>query len=472
MFGCKASDPAGKIQSESGNVLQLFSYAPDSLNPITTKNNVNREMLNLIYEPLIWCDNSLNPIPILATDWSCANEGMTWYITIRENVLMHDGNPLTTADVIYSLNSARSSDIYSKNLTDVQAVSASGNVIIIDLKSPQPSFINLLEIPIVRNSSNPIGTGCYTYAGQITNKIISLTAFPDWWNSDKPHIKNIEVKLLPDANTSFFAYDAGEIDVVFADVTDLGKYTSGRNSTIATVSTNNYNFLMLNNTRLNNIDFRKAISYAINKEKIASDIFGSRVTPTNTFLNPNWTIYSGELDGYDYNPKASRDILEAYKGSRSLEIIVNSENESRVNTATFISENLKEVGIDARIRKLSWDSFAAAVNSQQYDAFLGEISLINNANCTYLFGKTNQNYANYSSTDMETAISSWYSQSTYAGMQGGYHYMQEQYLKDLPFISLYFELRAVLYSDKIICTKGFTPIPNNTYYGINYWQKV
>ena len=480
LAGCRQVDePAADIGARNlRDILRIYSYAPDTMNPIFTQNRANREMLNLIFEPLMWVSSNLEPVPVLATSWAMEDGGLAWTVQLRENVVMHDGEALTAADVLHSFALARNSEIYGAKIANVREIQAYGNSIRFYLNVSQPNFINMLEIPIVREGMGanlPIGTGPFAFVrGQVVNKTIDLEAFNEWWNEERPAIRRVEVRLMPDDQTSFFAFDAGEIDVVTSGVADLARATMRRSGTIAMVPTNTYSFMALNTNRaiFADVRFRRAVAYAINKEQMASDVFGGRVAVTNTFANPNWGIHIGESDGYEFSVSAAREILEEWEGGRSFEILVNSENEGRVAVATFIANNLREVGIDARVRLMGWAAFESAVSNRQYDAFIGAVAMPNDANPTFLLAANSaRNFANFTSYAMQEELENWQRQTTLLGQQGGFYFVQRQYLEDLPFISLYFEYRAMVYSHRVWSARGeFEPMPHNMFFDVNHWR--
>jgi hypothetical protein len=72
---------------------------------------------------------------------------------------------------------------------------------------------------------------------------------------------------------------------------------------------------------------------------------------------------------------------------------------------------------------------------------------------------------------MQYEIDNWKMQTTLVGQKGGHYFIQKQYLQDLPFISLFFEHRAVIYSQKLFTTqRDFTPLPHNIFFDVNYWK--
>ena len=123
----------------------------------------------LFQSTLLKRDADLNIVNDLATDYTVSEDGLTWTITIREDAVFSDGEPLTAADVAYTFNQATESG----GLTDVtvldEAVAVDDTTVELRLEEPQSTFVNrLITLGIVPEHAhgpdyarNPIGSGPY-----------------------------------------------------------------------------------------------------------------------------------------------------------------------------------------------------------------------------------------------------------------------------------------------------------------------
>ncbi|MDR0405687.1 MAG: ABC transporter substrate-binding protein, partial [Clostridiales bacterium] len=220
LFGCTPRVPYAEGESGGepvpayGGAMKIYSYNPDTLNPIYTRNRTNAQMLMLIFDFLITCGGDQRPIPALASEYSVSADGLTWTVRLRDGVTWHDGSAFTAADVAATLTAVKNSthgSPYRENLSNAVKIEAAGSAVIITLAAPQTNFINLLEIPMVKASEanvldgfRLVGTGQFVYA-ESTNKLILLSANKGWWGESTPYIDNVEVALLPDKSTAVYA---------------------------------------------------------------------------------------------------------------------------------------------------------------------------------------------------------------------------------------------------------------------------
>lgn len=480
LFGCSTSDKQGEDNTaheaelipDYGGTLKIYSYNSDTFNPLFTKNKANMQMLNLIFDHLIVCDERQMPTPVLAEGFSVSEDGLVWRLDIKRGITWHDGTPFSAKDVAATLEAVRSSSqnsIYKENLYNVASISEDGNTVIITLKQPQTNFVNLLEIPIVKKESanaysnfDIIGTGRYVISSK-NNKVINLTASNSWHGGNAPYITNIEVLLLPDKATSVYAFEAREIHAVTTDLLNWGKFSSSSNGRTFEYATNDFVFLSFNksNEFLSRVEIRRAFAHAINKEKIFDEALLSHGLITNTFASPKWWVYDDSAALYPYDPTKAANMIDALDinpNDIKVSILFNDDNNIKVKVAEIIAENLKEIGINAVAEPVSWEIFIQRVEKGDYDLYLGEIRYSPEINPKYVLDLDDET---------QEMINLLQNQTTDEGRKQLYSSLQRHYAENLPSIPLYFEVEALLLNSKI---KGDAkPLAGHMFSNIHKW---
>lgn len=478
--GCNRSFT--KIDNNLGKdntyTISISSYAPDSLNPIFTRNAANISMLNLIFEPLVYVDNQGKPVSGLAENWSPENGSLKWKIELKKGVTFSDQTALSSLDVKSSLESAKdlnSDSIYKENLSNIKSINIINDTQLeIDLNSPNVNFINLLSVPICKaqearkiSDFSPIGTGPYVYHSQ-TGEIIELIKNENYRNKKGGNISKIQVVLLPNKNVSSFAFDTKTIDILSGELIHLSKYKGNSESNMITIPTNNFHFLGINNEKIQSKALRQAINMGIDKKKLCDDIFLSQYSYTDNFISSDNFMYNQDLPSSSYDPKKAKQLLqlsEINEKSLKLELIVNKENELKCNTADFIALNLAEnLNINIKVKKLPFEEYERLISQGNYQLFIGEIEHKNDFDPSFLLG--NGNMFNYRSQDMENSIKE-FMYSDQENKIEKHKNIQLIYMDDLPFVSLFFETYAMVISNKISNT-GIV-FNSNLFYNINDW---
>ena len=124
------------VNNENANSEFGVAFVPEaSLNPFTVKNKENLELFNLVYEGLFELDEKFDAVAVIANQYSKTDNIYT--ITIKNGLSFSDGSPLTGEDVAYSLMLAKGEASYfAARLSNVSAVTASGNTVTITLVNP------------------------------------------------------------------------------------------------------------------------------------------------------------------------------------------------------------------------------------------------------------------------------------------------------------------------------------------------
>lgn len=473
LFGC--SNNGSELNSKDADLikhanetLNLYCCNYETLNPIFNNNDANLQMLRLIFESLVICNESQKASPELAESYSVSSDCLVWTVKLKKNIKWHDGSPFTSKDVKLTyedIMSTGNSSVYYENLQNIDYINTNGdNEINFVLKTPQTNFINLLEIPIVKyhigEEFKPVGTGPYILENA-DKKTIYLCVNGNW-HKEKPNIKNIEVKILPDKETSVYAYDSKEIDIVsISDSSGFGEYTSNSSNVILDYPSNRFNFISFNteNEILSDIELRKAIAYSINKEKICSEVLLSHGSVATSCMNSEWWVYNPKTKHYDYDINNAISIIEKIseeKSLPSLEIMVNSENSNKIKTAEIIKSTLKDCGIDINIVSVDWDTFLQRVSSGNYQMYIGTVLYSAEINPKYVISNPSEklmklfNVLQYQTSDNN--------------IKDIYYKIQDLIAEELQIIPLYFDVNAVMYNKRI--SGKHSPVNANIYYDI------
>ena len=96
-------NPEGGKDPREGGVLNLAGYIPDTLNPLTTKQNCTGDYLYLAYEGLFIVNEDLSVEGVLATGYKALDKNTVFQINLKEGVRFHDGSAFTSTDVVDTL---------------------------------------------------------------------------------------------------------------------------------------------------------------------------------------------------------------------------------------------------------------------------------------------------------------------------------------------------------------------------------
>lgn len=389
----------------SAPTFSLMYCSNDTLDPYTAVTKINQELTVLMFDPLVKLDRDFSPIYVLADKITL--NGTNCVITLK-SVNFSDGSTLNAEDVTYSIKKAKESQTkYRQQLENVVSYSAaSANTVSLKLNAYDPYFINLLDFPIIKRNSDtrksadnvalpPIGCGRYIF--DTDNKQLSANSS---YHNGGVSIKHINLINTPDGEALRHNIEVGSISMYYTDLSDntLPKMTGK----IHEVPLNNLVFIGVNskNKHLNRTQLRQAISSAINRSVICEKIYLGNATPAQGPFNSEWKDASGlqtidikhnidicvaNLGQIGYNNKDNDGYFIDNKGKRlSFTLLCNNDNSSRLSLANLLSQQLKDAGIELKVKAVDWNSYINALNSGSFDLYLGEIKLLNNMDITQL----------------------------------------------------------------------------------------
>ncbi len=459
----------------------------DTMNPILTK---NREIVNI--DKLIF-DSLFN----ITTDYKIENSLATsiekisdtqYNIKVNTDIKWQDGSSLISRDVSYTIDQIKNTDsIYSSNVNQIANVDTpdSENVII-TLNQSVPFFEYNLTFPIVSsryymneefaNSSKiPMGTGMYKIAS-IDDDNILLIRNDRWKNikTETPRTQSITIHKYNAIGEIFNTFKLGNIDVVNTYMSNYSDYVGTLGYNKREYAGRDYDFLSFNcsDNILSDVNVRKAINYAINKENIISTVLNNSKYVSNSPLDYGSYLYKndGQISfnqdeakstlqngGWTYASNRWQKNINGYVRNITLSLVVNQNNEERVRVAENIKSQLADVGIKINVVKVNDDKYYDYLNKKNYQMILTGVTNSVNPDLTYFYG--NGNISNYYNEEVLSKINSLDSYSD----------VQKIVNEEVPHIGLYRNRGAVILNLNV--GGDFAPNSAFLYYNFYKWYR-
>ena len=354
--------------------------------------------------------NTVNGVePDLCTEYKVekdANgEETIWVMKLREGVKFSDGSDLTSQDVVDSLLFARDGEgVSSKSLAGfIKNVETDGDYGIKlytnGVFSAVPSSLankkmyivpseQLKDVEKLKNA--PIGSGPYKLVKWNKGESLEMTINEHYYDKDHmPTIKNINWKILAEGTSRTMSLEAGETDfVISVDALDLPRLQKETDKyTVSITNGSMYCYLLTNNNRepFNDVNFRRFLGAAINREDIIDVALGGYGTPIYGGLN---IVIDGctEEGATKYDPAKAKEYLKAWGGDPSkveFDIVVATDVRRRM--AEVIQNALLEYGIkcnvqfeeSANVSKMTgtgeFDTIIFAYTTNDYNLFLKQL---------------------------------------------------------------------------------------------------
>ncbi len=386
-----AAGCARQHAGEPGTVNFLIESAPANLDPRIGTDAQSEELDGLIFDGLVERDAQMNVVPDLAESWETPNP-LTYVFHLRRGVEFHDGRPLTSADVKFTLDSIISGAVRSPKrgaFQLVQSVEAPDDAtVIIRLREPYASFlynVTRLAIGIVPAGSgtevaqHPVGTGPFRFVSMSPDEEILLERNPDYFGP-LPSIGRVRFRIVPDAIVRALELRKGTADVGGVDslspdmVVALAKQPGieveeGPGTQLAYVA---FNF---EDPILAHREVREALAYATDRATIIQYLLRGQARPASGLLPPNNWAYEPDVKQYPYDPARAEQLLDAAGFPRRadgvrfrLELKTSTEESARL-LGEVLADEWKRIGIVLELRPLETATLLADVSRGSFQLY-------------------------------------------------------------------------------------------------------
>ena len=349
------------------------------LNPLTCPDGVQQTVASLLYEGLFRLDQTFTPQPLLCASYTYDSETLTYKLTLRDGVVFSDGSPLTAADVKATLNAPRSSARYARRLSDVKSISAGDGTVTLTLNRPNTGLPALLDIPILKSGTEkhsvPLGTGPYLYDESSESCLI---ASQNWWRHISQPVERISLTGTADQESMLYRFSSRDVQLIVADLTGTDPVAVSGSVSYDDADTTVFQYLGINVSAkgLDDAAFRRCLSLGVSRRALVSSLLSGHAKAAQFPVSPASPLYPADLEQTD-SVVAFTDALNACetRPSRTLRLLVNSENSFKVSMARQIAAAFTAAGAATETVELPWEEYTAALAAGRFDLYYGEVRL-------------------------------------------------------------------------------------------------
>jgi ABC-type transport system substrate-binding protein len=397
-------------------------------------------VLTPCFEGLSGIDYNLVPYPLLAESWDFDQANLTVTLHLRHGVLFHDLTEMTADDVIFTYRATRSGTPYDSNFVNafdndtdgmVSKAEIEANVVKIDTYTVRmfmavsygQFFRSTLGIPIMpkhiwvpdhydattglldtlwNDPRATYSTGAYKYMDGEAGTYRVLQKFDHYWGKDfvtpymkfkiyPPNVDFIYFKIYASVDTCILALQAGAVDYNYWPITSgrVAGLQADPNIGLEYLSDNGYYLLDFNMKfePMNNLSFRKAVSYLMDKDQIVNVYVGGFGRKGTAVEPPFWgEWFNDTVLSYPFDPtfKAPKDLLDAAgyidingdgwrempdgRPMQKITILTPPADYDpvRIRAGQMISKNMRAIGINADSKGIDFSTLSARMSSYDY----------------------------------------------------------------------------------------------------------
>jgi peptide/nickel transport system substrate-binding protein len=424
LFSQQSSTISGPIlpQPEQGGVYtEGLVGSLGRLNPLLDWNNsADRDVNRLLFSGLFRFDERGLPQPDLAQAWGMAPDGTVYNFTIRPNAVWHDGEPVTSDDVIFTIEMMQSAgSLYPQDIKDlwekVEVSKLDEKTFKLTLPEPYVPFIDYLTFGVLPKhllesvapgelenadfNINPVGSGPYRFdhllveSGQITGVV--LTVSTNYYGTP-PFIEQVVFRYYPTSAAAFDAYQQGDVLSVSQITPEmLSAALEEPNLSVYTSRLPQISFVLLNLNRpevafLQDPKVRRALMLGLNRPYLINTYLeGQAVITDGPILPGSWAYYDG-VEHFEYSPDEAINVLKgegyvipaeggevrAKEGNPLTFTMLHPDDEVHTQIAQAIRDEWAAIGVRVELQAVPYDQLAVDfLASRNYQAALVDLDL-------------------------------------------------------------------------------------------------
>jgi peptide/nickel transport system substrate-binding protein len=439
--------------------------AADDLDPVTQDANPNLWAFMQIYQQLVRVNAAGDGfVPDLATSWNVSADGKIWTFKLRPDAVFSTGDPVTSADVVWTLQRAHDLDgPWQWALEGVQSITAvDAHTVAITLKEPFAPFLS--DVSLFSNSigsvkafksasheeisNHPIGSGPYMLVDWKKGEQLTMRANPHYYVRGLPRTPELHIIYIPDDNTRVIALQSGRVDGVdYPPFSLLAALRGDPRIDVLLNPSTAVQHVEINVTQppLNNVKLRQALSYATDRDAIVKAVCYGACTPATSFLPITTPFFDKQLRAYTYDVAKAQALLResGVPTPVHLTVMLASGNADQQTAATLLKAEWSKIGVNLDIAPIDRAAATQRMRALDYQVAIGgwtndvpDPSELASYEFDYVTAKSY--HTGYQSEAMTALIKQGERELDQAKRRQIYYRMQEMAIADAPLIWLYY----------------------------------
>ena len=456
------TDAAAATTESTGDKELAVQIGPDpeTIDPALNSAVDGGNMLLHAYECLLIVGEDGTLQPGQAESYEVSEDGLTWTFHLRDGLKWSDGSDLTANDFVYSWKRVCNPEVaapYAETVLgmvkgydeaidgnlDALGVSApDDSTLVVELANPCSYFGSLaafatlspVQEATIEANGEAWATAPETYVSNgpfymtewVPGSHITFSKNPYYWNADAIKLDRLKFVLMEDYNAAYSAYQTGEVLLIKDVPTEEIPSLEGTDDFyVDPIIGTYYISLNIEKAPFDDVNVRKALSLAIDREYVASTLMQGTYTAAGNLMGPGWM----DTDGTEFMSNANggkpyidttnfeADLEEAkqlladagYPDGEGFPTISYTTNDAGYHkvVAEYLQQAWAELGIDLQVNIVEWSSFTPMRRSGDFEVarngWVGDYS--DPSNMLELFCTTNgNNDGKFSNADFDAAI--------------------------------------------------------------------
>lgn len=402
-FGARAEEP-----KRGGTLVVGTTQTARHLNGAVQPGSATGMPSTQLFASPLRFDDQWKPQPYLAESWTLGEDGKSLTLRLRKGAVFHDGKPITSADVAFSIMAIKANHPFQTMMGPVERVDTPDPLTaVIRMSVPHPAIVLAMSpalCPILpkhiygdgqdlkshpRNSADVVGSGPFKLVEFKPGQRIVLERNERFFLPGKPYLDKLIFNVTPDPASLLLALERGDIQMLplISAPADLRRIA--QNSAL-TLTPKGYeglgplNWLAFNTGRkpFSDVRVRRAIAHTVDKNFVAKALMGGFAQPADGPLVPSSPFAVGDLVRYPVDLKKAAALLDeagykAGEGGERFKMAIDylpGFDDQQKTVAEYLRTQLKKVGIAAEVRtSADFPAWSKRIAARDFDVTMDAV---------------------------------------------------------------------------------------------------
>ncbi|RFP88549.1 ABC transporter substrate-binding protein [Rhodobacteraceae bacterium 63075] len=366
------------VHAEGGTLVIASSQVPRHLNGAVQSGIATAVPSTQIFASPLRYDENWEPQPYLAESWQVSDDGMSVTLNLVQDATFHDGEPVTSEDVAFSIMTTKENHPFKSMFAPVESIETpDAHTAVIKLSQPHPALLLALSpalAPVLPKhvfgdgqdpkshpaNSDPVGSGPFMLEEFTAGEAIVLKKNPDFFIDGRPKLDEIIVRIIKDPSALLIAMENGEADMYpfMAGSQEIRRLEGAdhleiTNEGYAAVGPLNWLAFNTANEKLSDVRVRRAIAYALDREFITNALHRGVSQPQRGPIIESSPFFTMPDETYDTDLDKANALMEEAGYGDGMELTIDfipGPKEQQQSVAEYLKSQLKKIGIALTVR--------------------------------------------------------------------------------------------------------------------------
>jgi peptide/nickel transport system substrate-binding protein len=394
-----SSTVAAEEPKRGGTLVMAIQSTPRHLNPAVQSGTATGQPGTQLFAAPLRYDEDWTPQPYLAESWEISDDGLKVTLHLVKGATFHDGVPITSKDVAFSIRTVQASHPFKSMYAPVTSVDTpDDHTVVINLSQPHPALLLAMSsqlLPIIpehvygdgqdpkthpANSEGVVGSGPFKLVEFVRDQHIILERNENFFMEGRPYLDKIVMRIIKDGSARTIGLENGEIQLSgfeanARDIKRMEKNTNLVTTPDGYAAIGPIAWLAFNTKRepVSDVRVRKAIAYAVDRNFILKAIFLGTAQEARTGIHPGSPFYNPDVETYDLDIDKANQILDEAGYARGddgmrFALTIDYGWASIKAPAEYLKPQLKKIGIDLTVRASpDFPTWSKRISNYDYD---------------------------------------------------------------------------------------------------------